>query len=274
MQKVFPAKLLLFGEYTIINGGDALVLPYPRFHGSWNKDPLSDTKYDLTLFYKHLSVIPGCIEARINKAAQEKWQFNSSIPTGYGLGSSGALSAAAYDTFFEPKQSLDEIKDLLSTIESYFHGTSSGFDPLSSYIQKPLFISDDQMNILPELSIPNDLFIWDSGKQRKSKPLIDYFRIMMDSDSKFMNAMKNLNVYNRKIISEIISHEEHSQTFKEISIIQHKFFKKMIPPAIISLWEEGLKTGNYYMKLNGAGGGGFFIVLTKNQNILPDLIRI
>ena len=34
VQKYF-AKLLLIGEYTIIQGGDALAMPFRRYFGNW-----------------------------------------------------------------------------------------------------------------------------------------------------------------------------------------------------------------------------------------------
>ena len=32
----YPSKILLFGEYTVISGSDALALPLDKFRGCWN----------------------------------------------------------------------------------------------------------------------------------------------------------------------------------------------------------------------------------------------
>jgi len=41
-------------------------------------------------------------------------------------------------------------------------------------------------------------------------------------------------------------------------------FEHMILEPFKEVWESGLKTGNYNLKLCGAGGGGFLLGFTKN----------
>ena len=69
--------------------------------------------------------------------------FDSSIPQGYGVGSSGALVAAIYDKYASDKitvlenltrDKLLKLKSIFSMMESFFHGKSSGLDPLNSYL--------------------------------------------------------------------------------------------------------------------------------------------
>ena len=76
--------------------------------------------------------------------------FDSSIPQGYGVGSSGALVAAVYDkyafgkiTVLEnlTKEKLLHLKAVFSLMESFFHGKSSGLDPLNSYLSLPILIN-------------------------------------------------------------------------------------------------------------------------------------
>ncbi len=88
----FPAKLLLTGEFTVIHGGLALALPRNSSYASWNKktgqvDPrlaaLSDTLNSLDFIHGD----------RFDQDISQGWVFESSIREGYGMGSSGALSA-------------------------------------------------------------------------------------------------------------------------------------------------------------------------------------
>jgi mevalonate kinase len=76
--------------------------------------------------------------------------FDSSIPQGYGIGSSGALVAAIYDQYATDKitvlenltqEKLLKLKKIFGRMESYFHGTSSGLDPLNSYLSIPILIN-------------------------------------------------------------------------------------------------------------------------------------
>ena len=48
----------------------------------------------------------------------------------------------------------------------------------------------------------------------------------------------------------------------------------MIPTAFHKVWEKGLQTNDYYLKLCGSGGGGYILGFTKDytktQQILKD----
>src|SRR5690606_14411558 len=76
--------------------------------------------------------------------------FDSSIPQGYGVGSSGALVAAIYDQYAKNKitvlenltrEKLLQLKMIFGQMESFFHGKSSGLDPLNSYLSIPILIN-------------------------------------------------------------------------------------------------------------------------------------
>ena len=38
----------------------------------------------------------------------------------------------------------------------------------------------------------------------------------------------------------------------------------MIPDFLLEKWQDGLKSENYFLKICGAGGGGFMLSITKN----------
>ena len=76
--------------------------------------------------------------------------FDSSIPQGYGVGSSGALVASIYDQYAADKitvlenltrDKLLKLKQIFALMESFFHGKSSGLDPLNSYLSLPILIN-------------------------------------------------------------------------------------------------------------------------------------
>ena len=87
----------------------------------------------------------------------QEWYFDSSIPQGYGVGSSGALVASIYDQYAADKITILEnltrdkllnLKAIFSLMESFFHGKSSGLDPLNSYLSLPILINS-KTNIEP-----------------------------------------------------------------------------------------------------------------------------
>ena len=46
---------------------------------------------------------------------------------------------------------------------------------------------------------------------------------------------------------------------KQLSKIVLKNFKPMIPVAFHKVWEHGIDTNDYYLKLCGSGGGGYIL---------------
>ena len=57
------------------------------------------------------------------------------------------------------------------------------------------------------------------------------------------------------------------RALQKISVIQLEHFKEMIPETIAMIWEKGLHTEDYFIKLAGAGGGGFFLGIGENKNL-------
>lgn len=258
---VFPAKLLLFGEYAIIQGSDALAIPFDNYGGRWAR---LEPSIALVPFFEYLKTLPGALIPQLDVAIRAGWTFVSSIPLGYGLGSSGALSAAAYQKFFTKpnSQELDllTLKNILGQIESYFHGKSSGLDPLTSYTRKAIHIKDGLTQLAPPLALPSSLRLYNSQLTREGRPLIAHYLQLMDQDQSFIKANHKLKDLNKYIIDCILKEEDITALFKEISLLQFQFFKRMIPESIASVWQKGLAEESYYMKLSGAGGGGFFLM--------------
>ena len=98
---LFYSKILLFGEYGIIEDSKGLSIPYNFFNGAlkFSKVETKDSKKSnkiLLQFHKYLSGIPD-IDLELNKFEKDLSKgifFDSSIPQGYGVGSSGAIVAA------------------------------------------------------------------------------------------------------------------------------------------------------------------------------------
>lgn len=256
----FGSKVLLFGEYTIISGGIALSIPFHQFHGQWIKGQKTS---NLLSFFKYLKTISFYNTRLIDKAIEEKWIFDSNIPMGYGVGSSGAVCAAAYHVFANEKtDNLLKLKEQLAQTESFFHGNSSGLDPLTIYLNEPILIENQKMSLVKELKPLNNLYLLDSNKTRNTKSLVEYFFKKIKNNPSLNQALRDLDKANKKAILSLFdgSDENFKKAFKQISLIQFQFFKKMIPDDISSIWEQGLLDNNYYVKLSGAGGGGYFLV--------------
>ena len=209
---LFYAKILLFGEYGIIKDSRGLSIPYNFFQGAL-KIPntqsgfIYDSNKKLIEFSKFLRNINHHLVKfdwkKIERDLSNKLYFDSSIPQGYGLGSSGALVASFYDRYALEKitvvenltkEKLIKLKEIFAEMEGFFHGKSSGLDPLNSYLSLPILINSSE-NIQPT-GIPSQnldgkgaVFLLDSGSSRETGPLISIFLKNMEHE-KFNVMMK------------------------------------------------------------------------------------
>lgn len=276
--KTYPAKALLFGEYTVILGSKALAIPVNQYFGYWNYHPeVNPTHHLLSSLYSYLLESP--IEfskyidlAHFKKELDSGLYFESTIPHGYGIGSSGALCAALFDHFKRPEyieMNQLQLQSLLAQIENYFHGLSSGLDPLVSYLQKPIVIhTPGEQRILDtgEYNKSLSIYLADSGFSRKTEPLVEHFRVLL-SDPTFKNALEEeIKPLVNKCIDQWISKEAAVfDSIKLLSRLQFKYFKDFIPENIIQLWNETEADVDLAMKLCGAGGGGYFLMFARKE---------
>ena len=191
----FPAKLLLFGEHTVNLGSQALAIPLLRFGGSFiflpqeNRDELKERQMDLPEFADFLiqlraqGNLPTSFQAEKFKTdLAAGLVFESDIPRGYGAGSSGALVAAIFHRYGKRGgEGLGGLKQLFARMESYFHGTSSGTDPLVCFLQQPVVLSKTTVTESNFSSLTGQFFLVDTGIQRQATPFIEYFLAQNES---------------------------------------------------------------------------------------------
>jgi mevalonate kinase len=294
--RIFYAKVLLFGEYSILFDSMGLSIPYTHFSGELsfiNDDNYTDYNFAvssnrmLAIYVEWLRQLEARNElpCKINLIAFERdisrtLYFESTIPQGYGIGSSGALVAAVYDKYAEDKiqagrglttDEINKLKSIFSVLESYFHGTSSGIDPLNCYIKHPLLIHN-RKNI-SITGIPRNksnrnsaIFLIDTGVQGKTGPLVQQF-IEKSKDNDFLKLIfEELIPFNNHCISDLISGNTTGfmQSLKKLSYFLLKHLTPMIPAPFMPIWKEGLETGYYFLKLCGSGGGGFLLGFTSD----------
>lgn len=258
IKKKYNAKVLLFGEYTIIDGGSALSVPFSEFSGHW----CELEGRSLIPFFNHLKSIKKSNQEKLDSAINNNWTFCSNIPIGYGCGSSGALTAAAYESFFDQEaNTLKDEKVALAEIENFFHGQSSGLDPLVSLKNKPILVNDRSISTVGLTSLNMAFFLVDSKRKRKTSDLVKVYNQKKAESATFRENIETLNKHNDQAISALLCGDKSNllECFRKISQIQWEYFQEMIPDNIKPIWIKGLETNAYYLKLSGAGGGGFFL---------------
>ena len=292
---LFYSKILLFGEHGINKGSKGLSIPYNFYNGGLKVDD-SETEVakksnqSLRGFVAYLEKLqaeePGLVTfdiATLKLNVEAGMYFDSSIPQGYGIGSSGALVAAIYDQYADNKITILEnltqeklltLKKIFSKMESYFHGTSSGLDPLNSYLSIPILInSHDSIEAtgipMQNLEGKGAIFLLDSGIVKETAPMVQIFMESL-KDKGFRAMIKNQFLkYTDASIESFLQGDARAlfSNTKKLSKVVFNNFKPMIPVEFHELWQKGIETNDYYLKLCGSGGGGYIL------GFAPDIDR-
>ena len=289
---LFYSKILLFGEYGIIQDSKGLSIPYNFYNGALKSDenPTEEAKksnQSLVKFVAYLKQLqteqPSLVTFNIDVLQNDVnngMYFDSSIPQGYGVGSSGALVAAIYDKYASNKitvlenltrEKLLQLKSIFSNMESFFHGKSSGLDPLNSYLSLPILInSKDNIEAagIPSQSATGKgaVFLLDSGIVGETAPMVNIFMENL-KDQGFRTMLKSQFIKYTDVCVENFMQGDMKALFKntkELSKVVLSNFKPMIPEQFHQIWQNGIETNDYYLKLCGSGGGGYILGFTQD----------
>lgn len=290
----FNSKILLFGEYTVLQNSMALVIPCDLYSGQLNFYDSADNKNYAIQSNEFLKKFSGFIashvdenfvlevkrfEAEINNGLF----FQSTIPQGYGLGSSGALVVAIFLRYLKKAKyvkddlkvktfnKLEQLKNSLGKLESFFHGVSSGLDPLSIILNEPILYkntNDIITTTLPDEKKDGDnvIFLLNTNIPRSTAGLMSKFHHLQESDGFNKKLKEELVTYNDAAINHFLKNETSLfyQNLEQLSAFQLDKFNDFIPGSLKPVVKNGLDTGDYFLKLCGAGGGGFMLGFTPN----------
>ncbi|WP_185864412.1 mevalonate kinase family protein [Blattabacterium cuenoti] len=296
-KQFFPAKILLFGEYGVMENSVGISIPHNSYTGSLEFHTKFNTKilysnYEIKKYYNFLSILEkkrrNLIKLNLRKLHEDLQKgifFHSNIPQGYGIGSSGALVAAIYDRY--AKKKLEKclkhaiiLKEIFSKMESFFHGKSSGIDPLTCYLNIPLLIHSKTDITEIKFAKNNNknkgtIFLLNSGFPGKTSSMARFF-IEKLKNPKFRKILKNeFIIYNEKCVESFLK-KDFEFLLKNVKILSTWIFnnlRPMIPKKLWKIWEEGILNNRYYLKLCGSGGGGFILGFTKNYEISKNKLK-
>ena len=268
---LFYSKILLFGEYGIIKDSKGRSIPYNFYKGALkitdtNTENAKNSNAKLFKFYNYLKNLNSPIVNfnldKFHNDLQLGMHFDSSIPEGYGVGSSGALVAAVYDYYANDKitvlenltrEKLLKLKDIFSNMESFFHGKSSGLDPLNSYLSIPILINskkDIKVTGIPSQQRVGEgaVFLLDSGEVSTTAPMINIFMEKMKKDGFRKMLNEKFIKYTNKCVEDFLNGDLGSlfQNTKNLSKIVFDNFKPMIPNKYHSLWRKGIENDSYF----------------------------
>jgi len=285
----YPSKIMLAGEYGVVVGGSALTIPFHRYQAKirsvndtppGKEDEVQQSLKYIQLLYQFIQSLPdGTFYAppdmeKFAENLQSYW-LDLNIPIGFGLGSSGAVSAAIYDMFFPSSNTLtfQQQKEDLASIESYFHGKSSGVDALTCFARTALRFQSSG-NIEKVKFDPTDIpggyrfFLLNSGEKFDTGPLVRHFLTQLEIPGFKRSIEEEYLPLNQKLIETLLGEREADPGLlvRLLSDYQYNNFSKMIPEKMLDVWIEGQVTNEFYLKLNGSGGG-FMLGITHQSSM-------
>lgn len=290
------AKILLFGEYGVIRDAMALSIPFTNFSGvlRFSEGEASfaqrESNASLDRFAAYLAELAslGTLMADLDLVALRSdlecgLYFDSSIPQGYGVGSSGAMVAALYARYARNPMPLEEannpeklkaLKAEMAQMECYFHGKSSGMDPTICYLQLPLLVrSAEDLGTVTMPSLPSDgrggIFLLNSGAPGETQPMVQIFMDKLKEEGFRRLMTEQFKKYNDACVAAFLDGKTDVllSELKKLSGLVLENFGPMIPRDYHALWQKGIDTNAYYLKLCGSGGGGYIL------GFAPDLVE-
>ncbi|MDF3028295.1 MAG: kinase [Fluviicola sp.] len=298
------SKILVFGEYGVLHNGMALTIPFSKFSGGLCYPANAEESAIAVLsnkgireFFKHIleNHTDETFKLNVSELSRELDKglfFRSDIPQGFGLGSSGALVAAIFLRYLEKAGDFkDELKNLtmdriqslkscLGALEGHFHGKSSGIDPLSILINKPLLLKANKEIVKVDIPVYNEtgknvLFLLNTRIARNSEKLIQQFNNACKKEEFQQKLETKFIEYTNAGINDFLKGDTESfyQNLEKLVRFQLDEMDYLIPEKYQGIVKQGLDTKDYYLKICGAGGGGFMIGFTQNWEKTQQLLK-
>lgn len=278
MRTLYYSKVILFGEYSMIFDATALMVPLQQFSARWKLGKLTmprakKSNESICRFRDYLADIKN-ISASIDIDALSRdlnfgLNLSSNVPSGYGLGSSGTLVAAVYDRYAKlHTKDLMELKSIFGQMESYFHGSSSGIDPLQCYLGKPFRISPQGVELVDAGFLKKDIHVCliDTKIKSNTRPLVQHFKEKRQ-DEAFLSAFQRDYVPH---VTDCINHlidganEAFFNSLAQLTKTQLHFLRPMITENTLQLFEQN-HDFNFGVKISGSGGGGYVLGFTDDK---------
>ncbi len=287
--KKYYGKVILFGEYSMIFGSPALLMPLYTGESHWDyiwrnhgKKNYSSNR-SLHAFANYLEsneYFTEYIDIQKFRAELKKGMFlDSCIPSGYGVGSSGALTAAVYDRFKSKEiEDLIVLKKFLGDMENCFHGSSSGLDPLQCYLGKPFILTEDKkIQILDKDFLPEGIhiFLIDSKIKSETKALVNYYKEQRENP-RYLKAFNELYYpFVGRCIDSLVSGDVDNffDNLAHLSYYQTVMLRPMITDNMLPFFSLKRKDVHFQIKICGSGGGGYFLGFADDVDATNEFMK-
>lgn len=287
MRERYYSKVILFGEYSMIFDATALMVPLKKFSAQWrfalHLDAAGGVASNASLqhFADYLATDEELNQTidiqRFKHNLQHNLFLDSNVPSGYGLGSSGTLVAAVYDGY--AKQKTDDfltLKRLFGEMESYFHGSSSGIDPLQCYLGRPFMITPVGVRLLDEGFPKDDIHICliDTKIKSNTKPLVNHFKAQREDPAFLTRFQKDYVPHVKACIVFLVKGDKQLffNELRQLTKSQLEFLRPMVTDNTLDLFSADYDF-NFGVKISGSGGGGYVLGFTDDVEKAADRLK-
>lgn len=284
------AKLLLFGEHAAVHGYPAVGCALPwSLEVAHAPDPAALWRLEgiRTEDEPALLLLIGRIAQRMDllglpRPAPGHLRISSSIPSGAGFGSSGALCAALARVFY-PSATAEEHWETAHDGEAVFHGRPSGIDT-GLALEKGLLAFWPRPPRLPRCQFlsgfPMTLVVGAVRRQTGARALIEDLGARLRSgDPTAKGLLTQLGVLAEKaiglldtsssdfLIGQIGRSVSHIQTLAFLASKAQENLRALglSTKELDEVLELGMRQGALGGKLSGAGGGGAFFLVYEDR---------
>lgn len=265
-------KFILVGEHFILYDIPALAMPWNdvAFTLSQTSSP-EPVQERIAQSWQHARTLVG-----LEKTATFPFSFQSTIPQGAGFGSSAALCLSLLEAATHEANltlSTEQRIEHATTLESLFHGRSSGLDPTVVAHKKPLRVRMGQ---------PPQPFSWElngygfvlsvSREQRQTAEAVHKVRMFSEAQPQRFAAMLDTM---RELVTDVealvagseaiadLSFDERGQRMGNWLNTNHSLLAELgvSSPHLEELVQVARDHGALGAKLTGAGMGGGMVAL-------------
>lgn len=282
-----PAKVILFGEHTVVYGYPAIAAPVTGLEarvtitaqpGRSTLPVIEAPQIGLKTTLDHLpSEHP--IALAFNLVAEalklDHWpalhlRLTSSIPVASGMGSSAATAVAlirALSAFVGHPLPDPQVCELAFRLEQHHHGTPSGIDNTVITYARPIFFIRDQPIEFLTFSMPLYLIIGDTGMKGLTREAVAGVRQRREQNPTWYDdRFRAIGELTRRAKRALI--EGQIDEVGRWMVENHRLLIEIgvSSPELDRLVQAALSAGALGAKLSGGGQGGIMIALVHPEN--------
>lgn len=274
------AKLLLTGEHAAVYGAPAVGLALPwTLRATWQAAPA----WDLPGLGPWAPAVRQVLD-ELGRQADQRHRpplapglltFHSEIPPGSGFGSSGALCAALTNLAF-PDLPLAERDVIAWTAEALFHGTPSGIDTALA-LREGWWVLDPSVRPVRASALADPgltLLVGSLRRDGDTKALVGGLaRRRAAGEAVVVDALDELSAVSRATVDLLVgggpgTGSGLAPALAPLLTRAREALRRLDleTPTLTAVLEAGLgRPGALAGKLSGAGGGGAFLLVFRDQ---------